>query len=178
MTPPDGVNTKTRLPRRSPVTVSTNSSAVMTPRNSSCHSLMLLSHSTCLACPLRTMTDSSGFTSSSSSSESELSPSSAETSAPATLTSPSASAALLRSLRSLRAVLFAVARHAALTSPSAAMPLSAMRCMSYVRICSSSGNTSVSMGPCLSGALPCWSDPMGRTTVCSARYPLSLGVAM
>ena len=168
MTPPDGVNTKTRLPSRSPVTVSTNSSAVMTPRNSSCHCLMLLSHSTCLAWPLRTMTDSSGLTSSSSSSESELSPSSTETSKPAAFLC----------LRSFLAVLFACSRHAALTSPSAAMPLSAMRCMSTVRICSSSGKTSVSMGPCLSGPPPCWSDPMGRTTVCSARYPLSLGVAM
>lgn len=42
-TSPLGVNTKTRLPRRSLVMVSTNSLEVMFPTNSSCHSLIALS---------------------------------------------------------------------------------------------------------------------------------------
>ena len=59
------------------------------------------------------------------------------------------------------------------------MPLSAMRCISPVRICSSIGKTSFfSLLTFVASSRSALKSPMGSTTVCSARYPLSLGVAM
>ena len=168
------------------MTVSTNSSAVSTPRNSSCHSRMFDSHATCRACPLRIKTESSSSSckSETSSSESESESMDANGNTSATTVSESSSDVSVsfatRALCMRRAVLFAVARHAAFTSGSAAMPLSAMRCISPVRICSSIGNTSFFRSEfefCVEFC-PFFVSPIGSTTVCSARYPLSLGVAM
>ena len=143
---------------------------------------MFESHATCRACPLRISTESSasefGAKVSRSSSESEASEEAKGASDAFRSGEESSSFSSRRRRFAIRrAVRRAVARHAAFTSGSAAMPLSAMRCISPVRIWSSIGNTSPF--PFIgASAFASPKSPMGSTTVCSARYPLSLGVAM